>query len=149
MKNSALALTLCFLAGPAAFAQEPAKGTKITVLEIDLGDSTPTSKFIREVPDLHKATVITDARKLAEAFPGKAVQEKIARQVDFAKEEILLFAWEDSIREYELRYTVEDGKNGPVVVFRYRGEMFAMDAIHHYAHVFVVPKGTAWRMQGR
>ena len=43
-----------------------------------------------------KPTKIMSAEELAKALPGKDVAEKVAKQVDFSKEYLLLFRWSGS-----------------------------------------------------
>jgi hypothetical protein len=148
MRTSALTLATCTLVLlSATFAQEAGKkGKEITVREIDLKGHLPAEAFMRGPDD---PTSITGAKKLAEVFPHKESQKAITKQVDFTKEDLLLFAWLDGRREYKLSYKIENGKKGPIVVFRYSGSSFANDSLERYVHLFVLPKGTAWRFHGK
>src|SRR5262245_28054084 len=63
-----------------------------------------------------KPTRITTAEELAKAVPDKEWRDRIARQVDFAREQLLFVAWSGSGGD-KLSFRVEAGKKGPVVVF--------------------------------
>jgi hypothetical protein len=84
------------------------------VREIDLEGFTRT----RTTGVASKPTKITNAEELAKAIPDtdKDWRDRIAKQVDFEKEELLFFAWTGSATDM-LPFQVEETKKGPVVVF--------------------------------
>jgi hypothetical protein len=85
------AWSLILLSAALVGGQDP-KGKAEIAREIDL-TGFPGA---RERGDVRKPTRITSADELAKALPDKAWQERIANQVDFAKEYLLLFAWAGS-----------------------------------------------------
>src|SRR5262249_14102530 len=111
-------LAVAALALPVASAEEPNKQDKGAVVrEIDLqGFARAKTKGVAT-----KTTRITNAEELAKAFPDTDEQwlARIAKRVDFEKDELLFFAWTGSGTD-RLSYKVEETKNGPVVVFSYK-----------------------------
>ncbi len=142
MRTAVIMLALVGLAASGAPADEPAKkDDKKTVREIDL------KGLKRELPgQFGKPAVITSAEELAKAFPEKDIQARIAKDVDFQKEQLLFFAWSGSGGD-KLTYKVEDGKKGPEVVFQ-RAAGFTDDLASHF-RLFAVPRGAAWRIDGK
>jgi hypothetical protein len=110
-------LALAALALSVASAEETNKKDRDAVVrEIDLkGFTRAVTRGVASKP-----TKITDAEELAKAFPGTDQEwlDRIARQVDFEKEELLFFAWTGSSTD-RLFFKVEQTKTGPVVVFSY------------------------------
>jgi hypothetical protein len=113
----------CFLAVAAlalslASAGEANKNDKDAVVrEIDLnGFTRDETKGVASKP-----AKITNAGELAKAFPDRGEEwlAKIARQVDFEKDELLFFAWTGSGTD-KLSFKVEETKRGPVAVFSYK-----------------------------
>src|SRR5262245_26122534 len=78
---------------------------KIVVREIDLkgvrGDLT------KGEGDPAKPTKVTSAEELTKAIPDEEVRDKIAKQVDFAKDQLVVFSWVGSVTD-RLTYQVED-----------------------------------------
>src|SRR5262245_28906746 len=117
----------------AAYADETNKGGKDGVVrEIDLkGYSRDKTTGVASKP-----TKIANAEELAKAIPDKEWRDRIAKQVDFDKEELLFFAWTGSAGTDELSFRVEETKKGPVAVFNYkkgRGEDFPRPIFRLYA----------------
>jgi hypothetical protein len=88
---------------------------------------------------------ITNAEELAKTFPDtdEIWLDRIAKQVDFEKNELLFFAWTGSSTD-SLSFTVEQTKRGPVVVFHYeqgRGE----DMPHSRFRLYAIAKN--WRVE--
>ena len=111
-------LAVAALALSAAYADEANKeGKDRLVREIDLKGFTRTST----TGVASKPTKITNAEELAKAIPDadKEWRDRIAKQVDFDKEELLFFAWTGSGTD-SLSFKVEETKRGPVAVFRYK-----------------------------
>lgn len=94
--------------------------------------------------DVKKRTDITSAVKLAEVFTDKDTQDKIAKQVDFAKEYLVLFRWSGSGQD-KLTATVEKAGT-PTVIFDYtRGKT---KDLRPHAKLFVVNKKTGYSILG-
>jgi hypothetical protein len=111
-------LAAAALALSMACAQETNKKDKEAVVrEVDLKGFTRA--MTRGVAS--KPTRITNAEELAKAFPDSDEEwlDRIAQQVDFAKDELLFFAWTGSNAD-RLSFKVEETKKGPVVVFSYK-----------------------------
>src|SRR5262245_38201288 len=105
-----LFLAVVALALSAAYADETNKeGKDGLVREIDLkgcilGKTTGVAT---------KPTKIANAEQLAQAIPDKESRDRIAKQVDFDKEELLFFTWIGSATD-RLSFKVEETKKGPV-----------------------------------
>jgi hypothetical protein len=133
------AIALLFLGLGAAVAADDTGGKKpaVKVREISLsglrGEASGSAK---------KPTEITNADELAKAFPDKAWQKKLAKQVKFDKEKLLFFAWSGSGQD-KLTHKVQKGEKGQEVVFQYRPGR-TRDLRHHF-HLFAVPKDAAWK----
>jgi hypothetical protein len=135
-----LATLLLLLPAPALLADEAEpKDPKAPVArEIKVTSGLPVRKGL-----LDKPTKITSAAELAKEVPNKDAQAAIAKQVDFKKEYLLLFAWSGSGGD-RINFKVEKGKGGPEVVFAYtRG--FTRDLRRH-GKLFAVPNKTTYRM---
>jgi len=118
---------------PAAYADETNKGSKDGVVrEIDLrGYSRDKTTGVATKP-----TKICSSEELAKAIPEKEWRDRIAKQVDFDKEELLFFSWTGSAGTDALTFKVEETKNGPIAVFSYkagRGEDFPRPIFRLYA----------------
>src|SRR5262249_50628251 len=116
-------LAVAALALPVAPAEGTNKKDKGAVVrEIDLdGVSRTMTRGVATKP-----TRITNAEELARAFPDTDQEwlARIAKQIDFEKDELLFFAWKGSSTD-GLSFKVEETRKGPVVVFTYergRGE---------------------------
>ena len=110
-------LAVAALSLSVASAEETNKKDKDAVVrEIDLQGFTRA--MTRGVAS--KPTRITNAEELAKAFPDTDEEwlGRIAKQVDFEKDELLFFAWTGSSTD-RLSFKVEETKKGPVVVFSY------------------------------
>jgi hypothetical protein len=136
-------VAIAALALPAASAEEPnRKDENAVVRVIALGG------FGRVETNgvAWKPTRITNSEELAKAFPdgGEQWLDGIAKQVDFEKEELLLFSWTGSTTD-SLSFKVEQTKRGPVAVFRYKrgwGEDLPKPRLRLYA----IAKN--WRVEG-
>jgi hypothetical protein len=116
--STCLLLAVAALTLSAAYADEANKeGKDGLVREIDLAGFTRTST----TGVASKPTRITNAEELAKAIPDtdKEWRHRIAKRVDFEKEELFFFAWTGSATDM-LSFKVEQTKNGPVVVFSYQ-----------------------------
>jgi len=124
----------------AAAERTEKKGKDAVVREIDLQWFTRAAT--RGVAS--KPTRITNADELANAFPDmdKSWLDRIAKQVDFEKDELLFFAWTGSATD-SLSFKVEQTRTGPVAVFTYkpgRGE----DMPHPRFGLYAIAKN--WRV---
>jgi RNA polymerase sigma factor (sigma-70 family) len=96
----------------------PADADKDAIVRvIDLEGFTRT----RTTGVASKPTRITNAEELAKAFPDSDEEwlDRIARQVDFEKDELLFFAWTGSSTD-GVSFKVEQTRRGPVVVFSFK-----------------------------
>jgi hypothetical protein len=81
----------------------------------------------------NKPVKVTDKEELAKAVPDKDAQAAIAKQVDFKKEYVLLFAWSGSSGD-RLTMSAEKGevtftfKHGLVSDFRPHAQLYALPA---------------------
>lgn len=146
-KTTALILTgaCLLLAGAAvslsALADEPnQKGKDGIAREIDLKGY----KAERQRMEFTKPARITSAEELAKFIADKEWRDRITKQVDFAKEQLLFFAWAGSGLD-TLSFKVEDTRTGPLVVFSYAtGET---DDLRSHFRLFAVAKNTTWRVE--
>lgn len=72
--------------------------------------------------------------------------EAIEKQVDFTKEHLLLFKWSGSGRD-KLEFSVEEGKDGPVVVFKLTPGLTR--DLRQHSRLFAVSKSAAFRVGDR
>ena len=135
-------LAIAALALAVASAEETNKKDKDAVVrEIDLkGFTRARTRGVASKP-----TRITNAEELAKAFPDTDEEwlDRIAKQVDFEKDELLFFAWTGSNTD-RLSFKVEETKKGPVVVFSYEqggGE----DMPHPRFRLYAIAKN--WRVE--
>src|SRR5262245_61970887 len=135
-------LAVAALALSVASAEETNRKDKDAVVrEIDLeGFTRARTRGVASKP-----TNITNAEELAKAFPdgGKDWCDRIARQVDFQKEELLFFAWTGSATD-RLSFKVEETKKGPVVVFSYK-QGFGEDLPRPRFRLYAIAKN--WRIE--
>jgi hypothetical protein len=82
-------------------------------------------------------TKVTSREELAKAVPDKAAAEAIAKQVDFAKEYVVLWAWSGSGRD-QLTWQIERGEKGSVAVFTLTPGKTR--DLRHHRHVYAVQK---------
>jgi len=124
-----------------AFAYKPGQNEKDAVAkEIDL------KEFRAEWPkvDFTKPNTITNAEQLAKAVPDKEWQDKIGKQVDFAKQQLLFFSWSGSGGD-KLSFKVENEKTESVVVFNYTGG--TRDDERKHFHLYAIAKNATWRVE--
>jgi hypothetical protein len=112
----------CFLAvstvalSLASAGQTNQKDKDAVVREIDLkGFARARTSAVAAKP-----TRITNAEELAKAFPDVDATwlVRIAKQVDFDKEELLFFAWTGSNTD-RLSFKVDESRKVPVVAFNF------------------------------
>jgi hypothetical protein len=139
MRTGMVLLGLCGLALPlGARAGEAGKKDPAAVREIDLKGYRGDAKG-----DVRKPTAITSAEELAKAFPDKEWQERIAKQVDFGKEKLLLFRWAGSGGD-RISPAAGKGDKAPVV-FHYRAGL--TDDLRRHFRLFAIPKDATWRVE--
>jgi hypothetical protein len=92
---------------------------------------------------VEKPTKITTVEELAKAIPDKVLQATIAKQVDFAKEHLLLFGWSGSGQD-KLSFSVEKDNKGQVVIFSYAPGKTR--DLRPHVHLYAIPKDAGWRV---
>lgn len=124
-----------------SLAQGP-KAKDVVVRKLDLAGVKLSSRQA-ELNRVEKPVIITDAVGLAEAFPDKASQALVAKQVDFTKDKLLFFLWAGSGGD-RLTPAVIDSDGGPVVEFRYTAGL--TDDLRRHFHLFALPRAAKWRL---
>ncbi len=116
---------------------------KKAVRELDLTGVMPANGTVE------RPRAITTEAELATAFPDTTVRARLAKEVDFDKEQLLLFTWSGSGQDNltaAFKVLCEKSKESQVV-FRYT----AGDSTDRkgHAHLFVVPKDkkSTWRVE--
>jgi hypothetical protein len=141
MRTAMLAFTACSLLLSSAFADGQApKGKTEYAREIDL----PGYRGERNRGDVRKPTRITNADELAKAIPDKEWQDCIAKQVDFTREYLLLFAWAGSGQD-KLSFKVGGRGIVPAVEFLYT--MGRTDDLRSHFHLFAVKGRLTWNVR--
>ena len=139
---------ICWFLGVAALALSVASAQETNkidrnaiVREIDLKGFTRT----RTTGVATKPTRITNAEELAKAFPDtdKEWLNRIARQVDFDKEELLFFAWKGSATDM-LSFKIDQTRQGPIAVFSYK-QGFGDDVPRPQLRLYAIAKN--WRIE--
>ena len=138
MKTLLTALALCGLLVPLTASAEDKKEEKPAIVkEIDL-------KGLRIAParggNVMKPTTITSAEELAKAIPDEEAQAKIKKEVDFAKQQLVFFAWGGSGQD-KLGAIGDDVK---MVLFVYTPGL-TRDFRPH-VHLFVIPKDATFKI---
>ncbi|MCI0459329.1 MAG: hypothetical protein L0Z62_20460 [Gemmataceae bacterium] len=140
MRTLMIVLGLCGLAWSSAPASEQDKQDKDAVVrEIKV----PGFKGLPK-GNPKKPTVITNAEELAKTFLETDRQEAIQKQVDFAKDKLLFFAWSGSGGD-RLTPTVDKGKDGPAVTFAYSPGLTR--DLRAHVHLYAIPKGATWTVE--
>ena len=135
-------LAAAVLALSVASAQETNKIDRNAIVrEIDLKGFTRT----RTTGVATKPTRITNIEELAKAFPDtdKEWLDRIARQVDFDKEELLFFAWKGSATDM-LSFKIDQTRQGPVAVFSYK-QGFGDDVPRPQLRLYAITRN--WRIE--
>jgi hypothetical protein len=121
MRKTSITLALCGWVLVAAFALKVAhaehnsqKGSIEVVRQIDIKGLSAK----RPMGDFSKPRIVLSALELAQAIPDQAWQDKISKQVDFTKEQLLYFSWTGSGGD-KLSSKVENDKKVPAVVFQF------------------------------
>jgi hypothetical protein len=142
MRTVMLAFTACslmLLSSAFAGGHSP-KGKGNTAREIDLLGY----QGMRIRGDVRKPTRITNADELARAIPDREWQDRIAKQVDFAREYLLFFAWAGSGQD-KLSFKVGGRGIVPAVKFLYtRGET---DDLRSHFHLYAVANRLTWQVR--
>jgi len=133
MKTMLTSLALCGLLTPLTARAEDKKDEKPAIVkEIDLkGLKLPPARG----GNATKPTTITSAEELAKAIPDEEAQAKIKKDVDFAKQKVVFFAWAGSGQD-KLTTITADGKSE--VVFSY--ERGLTKDLRSHLRLFVLPK---------
>lgn len=119
-----------------AFADDPEPQSASKPRELEIKGIRIDSRPARDL----KPTKITSTAELEKAITDKEVREKIAKQVDFKKEYLLLFAWAGSGRD-KLSFEVKDSE---VVFTRTMG--LTRDLRSH-VKLFAIPEKLSHKMQ--
>jgi hypothetical protein len=141
MRTRMIALAACCVGLPLITAAD--EGNR-AVRELDLKGATTPAEGTVERP-----RVIATAAELNTAFPDAATRTRLAKGVDFDREQFLLFTWSGSGLDKltpELKRLCSKTKQSEVV-FRYTPGSSTDRKAH--AHLFVVPKDTTttWRVE--
>jgi hypothetical protein len=84
-------------------------------------------------------TKITSAVELANAFPNKDTQDKIAKQVDFMKDYLLYFRWQGSGGD---KLSFLPFREGSEILFTYKAGL--TDDIKHHTKLYALDKTIKW-----
>ena len=126
---------------PILRGEEPKKDDKDAVVrEIKL-EGLKRSEPGAGKPD--KPDVITSEEELTRAFPENELRDRIAKEVDFKKQQLVFFAWAGSGRD-KLEFGVYKGKKATEVTFTYERGL-TRDLRRHY-HLFAIPRDATWRV---
>jgi hypothetical protein len=91
-------------------------------------------------------TKITSAEQLAKMVPDTQWQSRISKQVDFAGEQLLFFAWWGSGQD-KLSFQGVKTKKEPVIDFTYSvGET---DDLRPHFHLYAIASNASWRVMGQ
>jgi hypothetical protein len=96
-------------------------------------EGLPTSEGV-----FGKPAKIASPKELEKTIADKGVRQKIAKQVDFKKEYLLLFRWAGSGGD-RVSVTVDKGKKGDVARFEYKSGLTR--DLRRHAILYAVPKG--------
>jgi len=137
-----LALAVAGLVALSAAAEDAGKKDKSTVVrEIELNGHWGS------LPKGHpsKPINITSADELTKAISDEEVRDKIAKQVDFAKEQLVIFSWVGSGTD-KLTYQVSEHRKGPYVAFTFhRGHGDDKPRPRH--QIYAVAKNASWGVE--
>jgi hypothetical protein len=114
-----------------------ADDTKVVLKEIDLKGAKlePSEGRI-------KPAEITSGEELARTFADKETQDRIKKEVDFAKHKLVYFAWAGSGQD-KLTARLTDGDKKEVVFAYQPGR--TRDLRRHF-HLFLLSKDTPYRL---
>ncbi len=139
MFHGILATAVAALLVPlAVVADEVKKDKEPVVREIDLKGVKLEAVRGR----LDKPTVIANAEELGKTFADEELRTRLKKEVDFAKQQMLYFAWSGSGGD-KLEPKVEEGK----VLFQYKPGL-TRDLRPHFK-LFVLPKDATWKIDGK
>jgi hypothetical protein len=130
MRTAVMTVACGLMVGVLGAADEKDK----LVREVELKDVkvTPPAKSV-----VTKPKTIKDAEELAKVIPDKGQAAKVAEKVDFAKEKLVLFAWNGSGRD---KLTASDKKTDKGVVVTFAYEEGRTRDLQQHRKLFVVPK---------
>jgi hypothetical protein len=95
---------------------------------------------------VEKPVVIDGEASLKKHLAEEKTREQIRAQVDFQKEQVLLFAWSGSGMD-QLSYDIKDGKSPTEILFSYQAGR--ADDLKHHVRFFAIPKTASWRIGGK
>lgn len=123
-----------------AIADDQKKDPKLEVKEIDLS----VIKFDRPKGRADKPTAITGADELTKTVTIEEARERIAKEADFGKQQVIWFAWSGSGGD-KVSASVADGDKGPEVVFQF--ERGLTKDLRGHIRAFVIPAKAMWRVE--
>lgn len=90
-----------------------------------------------------RPTVVRNAKALDDAIADKAIAEQVKKQVNFRKQDLLVFSWGGSGQDkLTARIASEEGKGK--IAFEYQAG-FTRDFRPH-SHLFAIRKGAKWEV---
>ena len=136
---------ICWFLAVAALALSAAsaQGTNKKGMDDVVREITLKSPRGGEYKGAINPTRITSLEELNKVLPDSGPS---AKQVDFTKEQCLFFAWRGSQGD-KLSFEVEQGKEGPVVVFSY--SVGLQDDLRSHHHLYAIPKNATWRVEDK
>ena len=90
-----------------------------------------------------KPMVIDSDKTLEKLIAEQKTRDQIKSQVDFQKEQVLLFAWSGSGQD-RITYDIKEGKEKVDITFAYLAG--ATDDLKHHVRVFALPKTAGWKV---
>ena len=136
MRTTMLMLAFLALIAPSLAAEEPEQKVPDEVArEIVLVKPIGGFRFTNGI-----GVKISSAEDLVQELPGQAA---IAKQVDFTKEYLVMFTWRGSGGDKK-SFKVEEGKDGPVVVFTTSAGQSA--DLKPHVRLYAITKKATWRI---
>lgn len=132
-----LATVLCLSCCLRVLAEDKTKEKTPVVKKIEVKGRLPFQRG-----RFGKPKEIKSAKELTSALP-EAVAKEVAKEVDFDKQLVLVFAWSGSGQD---KVTAkEDAENKGNVIFQYRPGRTR--DLRPHVHVFAVRKDSKWKIQ--
>ena len=106
-------------------------------------DDNNTMAVLCEGSRRDKPRVFPDAMALAEVVKDKEIRDRIAAQIDFGKEQLILIAWKGGSNNKPHRVDVSD--DGESVVFVQPPITFQISkGDRHHVYLYALPKTAKW-----
>lgn len=93
---------------------------------------------------VQKPLVIKNAKELAKVVTEEGDQKKVQKQVNFRKQNLLIFAWSGSGGD-RLTHSVKKGDKGTAVVFQYKRGL--TKDLRRHTHAYAIKKGATWKFE--